>query len=98
MPTFDFACPSFSVVEWPKLTKIQECSVTNIFGLILSYIFIILSISGHLKFIYFCSIQGQNGSFFEKDDFSDLPPNQRRKRLQGKIEEITGKVTSLLEV
>ena len=57
-----------------------------------------MSISGHLKFIYFCSIQGQNGSFFEKDDFSDLPPNQRRKRLQGKIEEITGKVTSLLEV
>lgn len=27
-----------------------------------------------------------------KDDFSDLPPNQRRKRLQGKVEDITGKI------
>jgi len=27
-----------------------------------------------------------------KEDFSDLPPNQRRKKLQGKIEEITGKI------
>ena len=42
-------------------------------------------------------MQGQNGSFFEKDDFSDLPPNQRRKRLQGKIEEITGKVIFCLK-
>jgi len=40
----------------------------------------------------FAASKGQNGSFFEKDDFSDLPPNQRRKRLQGKIEEITGKI------
>ena len=35
---------------------------------------------------------GSNGLFYEKDDFSDLPPNQRRKKLQAKIEEITGKV------
>jgi len=27
-----------------------------------------------------------------KDDFSELPPNQRRKKLQSKIEEITGKI------
>jgi len=27
-----------------------------------------------------------------KDDFSELPPNQRRKKLQAKIEEITGKI------
>merc|ERR1712018_340830 len=27
-----------------------------------------------------------------KDDFSDLPPNQRRKKLQSKIEGITGKI------
>merc|ERR1712223_1351650 len=33
-----------------------------------------------------------NGLFYEKEDFSDLPPNQRRKKLQGKIEEITGKI------
>merc|ERR1719219_1307725 len=28
----------------------------------------------------------------KKDDFSELPPNQRRKKLQSKIEEITGKI------
>merc|ERR1711993_112206 len=28
----------------------------------------------------------------KKDDFSELPPNQRRKKLQAKIEEITGKI------
>merc|ERR1719219_3090084 len=28
----------------------------------------------------------------EQEDFSDLPPNQRRKKLQSKIEEITGKI------
>merc|ERR1712083_551407 len=27
-----------------------------------------------------------------KDDFSELPPNQRKKKLQSKIEEITGKI------
>ena len=36
--------------------------------------------------------QGSPGTFGEKEDFSDLPPNQRRKKLQAKIEEITGKV------
>lgn len=35
---------------------------------------------------------GANGIFYEKEDFSDLPPNQRRKKLQAKIEEITGKI------
>jgi len=28
----------------------------------------------------------------KKDDFSELPPNQRKKKLQSKIEEITGKI------
>jgi len=28
----------------------------------------------------------------QKDDFSELPPNQRKKKLQSKIEEITGKI------
>jgi len=35
-------------------------------------------------------------SFDKKDDFSELPPNQRRKKLQAKIEEITGKVSCFL--
>merc|ERR1719412_2077003 len=33
-----------------------------------------------------------NNIFTKKDDFSELPPNQRRKKLQSKIEEITGKI------
>ncbi len=37
-------------------------------------------------------LQGSPGNLNDKDDFSDLPPNQRRKKLQAKIEEITGKV------
>jgi hypothetical protein len=39
-------------------------------------------------------LQGSSNNLFDnkKDDFSELPPNQRRKKLQGKIEEITGKV------
>merc|ERR1712156_1234919 len=32
------------------------------------------------------------GIDFKKDDFSELPPNQRKKKLQSKIEEITGKI------
>ena len=32
---------------------------------------------------------GTNGIFCEQEDFSDLPPNQRRKKLQSKIEEIS---------
>ena len=27
-----------------------------------------------------------------RDDYADLPPNQRRKKLQQKIDEITGKI------
>ena len=41
--------------------------------------------------------QGSPGTFGEKDDFSDLPPNQRRKKLQAKIEEITAKVFNQIE-
>jgi len=33
-----------------------------------------------------------NGGDYKKDDFSELPPNQRKKKLQSKIEEITGKI------
>jgi len=32
------------------------------------------------------------GGDHKKDDFSELPPNQRKKKLQSKIEEITGKI------
>jgi len=41
---------------------------------------------------FFSYTNGANGIFYEKEDFSDLPPNQRRKKLQAKIEEITGKI------
>lgn len=37
-------------------------------------------------------MQANNGDQLKKDDFSELPPNQRRKKLQSKIEEITGKI------
>ena len=37
--------------------------------------------------------QAPTNPFEKKDDFSELPPNQRRKKLQAKIEEITGKVS-----
>ena len=32
----------------------------------------------------------------KKDDFSDLPPNQRKKKLQLKIDEINTKVRKIL--
>eukprot|EP00094_Tigriopus_californicus_P006525 TCALIF_06282-PA protein Name:"Similar to fnbp1l Formin-binding protein 1-like (Xenopus laevis)" AED:0.14 eAED:0.14 QI:0/0/0/0.91/0.72/0.75/12/0/606 len=34
----------------------------------------------------------QNNLTSEKEDFSDLPPNQRKKKLQQKIDELNGKV------
>ncbi|KAB7507512.1 Formin-binding protein 1-like protein, partial [Armadillidium nasatum] len=33
-----------------------------------------------------------NGSFSEKEDFNDLPPNQRKKKIQLKIEEVNTKL------
>ncbi|KAK3857146.1 hypothetical protein Pcinc_036584, partial [Petrolisthes cinctipes] len=33
-----------------------------------------------------------NFSFSEKDDFSDLPPNQRKKRIQQRIDDVTTKL------
>ena len=41
--------------------------------------------------------QASTTLFDKKDDFSELPPNQRRKKLQAKIEEITGKVMTMRE-
>merc|ERR1719150_3035439 len=41
----------------------------------------------------FSNSKGSSNNIFTKqDDFSELPPNQRRKKLQSKIEEITGKI------
>jgi len=44
----------------------------------------------------FSNAKAPTNSFDKKDDFSELPPNQRRKKLQAKIEEITGKVSCFL--
>ena len=38
------------------------------------------------------AISSPYGGNNKQDDFSELPPNQRKKKLQSKIEEITGKV------
>jgi len=40
----------------------------------------------------FSNAKAPTNPFEKKDDFSELPPNQRRKKLQAKIEEITGKI------
>jgi len=40
----------------------------------------------------FSNAKAPTNPFDKKDDFSELPPNQRRKKLQAKIEEITGKI------
>ncbi|MPC79661.1 Formin-binding protein 1-like [Portunus trituberculatus] len=39
----------------------------------------------------FCFWQN-NFSFSEKEDFSDLPPNQRKKRIQQRIDDVTTKL------
>ena len=45
------------------------------------------------NFLFLNLVKGsQNNLSSEKDDFSDLPPNQRRKRLQQKIDELNSKV------
>jgi len=38
------------------------------------------------------AISSPYGGNNKQDDFSELPPNQRKKKLQSKIEEITGKI------
>lgn len=39
--------------------------------------------------IWFLSLQNNLSSFGDnKEDFSDLPPNQRKKKLQQRIEEL----------
>ena len=41
-------------------------------------------------------LQGLNGiSSSVQEDFSELPPNQRRKKLQNKIDEYTAKISQV---
>ena len=43
---------------------------------------------------------GQNknalNGFHPQEDFSELPPNQRRKKLQAKIDDLTGKISQVI--
>ncbi|KAF2362739.1 SH3 domain [Trinorchestia longiramus] len=41
----------------------------------------------------FGSNKHQNSSVLEKEDFSELPPNQRRKKIQQKMDEVNTKLT-----
>ena len=46
-----------------------------------------------LHFIVFQNVTGM--SPIQQEDFSELPPNQRRKKLQAKIDELTGKISQV---
>ena len=46
-----------------------------------------------LHFIIFQNVTGM--SPVSQEDFSELPPNQRRKKLQAKIDELTGKISQV---
>ena len=49
-----------------------------------------------LEMLYFIIFQNVTGmSPVSQEDFSELPPNQRRKKLQAKIDELTGKISQV---
>jgi hypothetical protein len=53
----------------------------------------VLGISDELESYCYCCLQNNFSSYGEnKEDYSDLPPNQRKKKLQLRVEDITAKI------